>query len=322
MALAPIVAFDRRVLIRWLGAALLAGAPAVAGIAETRDARDRSIQRLSFNLLANSVLASRATTDNVAIPQWLAVADATDADPIELTTTIPHGLATGDQVLVKGVLGNAAANGWWTVTVTGDKKLTLDGSAGSGAYTAGGAIFPAAGQPAPPAGSDSAGDLPWTPWFSFPAAATATEFFQGTGEVYTLPGARPASSFLAQDVDGSLFRPGEHLCLSVEARMPERAGGDQRLRMLVTAAMGTTHVYSATFPASFLTPVYQRLSLCFQLENAIVPDAGVLRVEFIDEYTQGARTPMYWTRPMLNEGFLPEPWTPFVQPMPRTHPFY
>jgi hypothetical protein len=31
---------------------------------------------------------------------------------------------------------------------------------------------------------------------------------------------------------------------------------------------------------------------------------------------------MFWTRPMLSEGFDPAPWTPLVEPEPRKHAFY
>ena len=63
---------------------------------------------------------------------------ATNASPIAISTTRSHGLSTGAQVFVQGVNGNLAANGQWTVTVTGGNSYTLNGSAGNGAYTSGG----------------------------------------------------------------------------------------------------------------------------------------------------------------------------------------
>ncbi|HEU5248991.1 MAG TPA: hypothetical protein VFW15_03320 [Thermoanaerobaculia bacterium] len=312
-----------RVLFRCLVAASLAALPAgvFSEIAERTD-RSLPIERLRFNKLANSTLTSRAIDGNVAVPQWLTVAGAGNTTPIEVTTPIAHGLATGDEVLVKGVLGNVAANGWWTVTATGERTFTLDGSSGGGEYAGGGSIFPAAGQPPSPGTRDGAGSLPWTPWFSAPAVARETEFFQPTGEVYTFPEIPPVNSFLSQEIDGSLFEPGQNLCLSIEARMPEAAIGDQRLKILVTAVLGSTRVYSVTFPASFVTPDYRRFSLCFRLDDGAVPSGGVMRVEFIDEHLRGIPKPMYWARPMLNEGIAPVDWTPEVEPMTRVRRFY
>ncbi len=82
----------------------------------------------------------------------LAITDATNASPIQITTQapLPASLTTGAQIAIAGVTGNTAANCpatgspphmvLWTVTVTGTNTLTLDGSTGSGAYTGGGEI--------------------------------------------------------------------------------------------------------------------------------------------------------------------------------------
>lgn len=63
------------------------------------------------------------------------ISAATNATPIAITTTASHGLTTGDFVVIKGALGNTAANGTFQVTVTGAATLTLDGSVGNAAYT-------------------------------------------------------------------------------------------------------------------------------------------------------------------------------------------
>ncbi|HEV8610503.1 MAG TPA: hypothetical protein VGS98_10625 [Thermoanaerobaculia bacterium] len=316
------MARNLRTQSRWLAAVILAALPSVA-LPEGLESEDRglAIERRQFNLLANSSLVSRAATDNVAIPQWMTVSGASNAIPIEMSTPIPHGLATGDTVLIKGVSGNVAANGWWTVTATGERTFALDDSAGSGIYAGGGSVFPSAGQPPLPGARDASGDLPWTPWFSAPAVARETEFFQPTGEVYTFPEVPPVNSFLSQEIDGSLFHAGENLCLSIEARMPESAIGVQRLKMIVTAAFRRVRVYGGTYPAAQLTPEYQRIALCFRLDSDAVTDGGVLRVEFIDEHLGGMPKPMFWTRPMLNEGVAPAPWTPNVEPMTRARAF-
>jgi hypothetical protein len=74
---------------------------------------------------------------------------ATNETPIKIRTTHAHGLATGDRVTIAGVAGNTAANGTFTVTVPASTTppeapaitvFTLDGSAGSGAYTGGGRV--------------------------------------------------------------------------------------------------------------------------------------------------------------------------------------
>jgi len=70
----------------------------------------------------------------------LAVTAATNATPIAITTSTSHNLATGDYVFIQGVLGNTAANGHFIITFTGANTFTLNGSAGSGAYTSGGAV--------------------------------------------------------------------------------------------------------------------------------------------------------------------------------------
>ncbi|HEY6065030.1 MAG TPA: hypothetical protein VIY96_02680 [Thermoanaerobaculia bacterium] len=311
-----------RIPSRCLALAIVAAIPWVAR-AEGLDLEDRglAVERLHFNLLSNSRLVSRASSDDVAIPQWMTVSGASSTAPIEVSTSIPHRLTTGDAVLIKGVLGNLAANGWWTVTVTGEKTFALDDSEGDGIYAGGGSVFPAAGQPPVPGAQDAAGDLPWTPWFSAPAVARETEFFQSTGEVYTFPEVPPVNSFLSQEIDGSLFHAGENLCLSIEARMPVSAIGDQRLKMVVTAAFRRIRVYAATYPAALLTPEYQRIALCFRLDNDAVTAGGVLRVEFIDEHLRGIPKPMFWTRPMLNEGIAPAAWAPDTAPRTRTRAF-
>lgn len=77
------------------------------------------------------------TTDNAS---WT-VTGATNASPIQITTSVAHSLATGQMVAIHSVGGNAAANGTFTVTVTGANTFTLDGSTGSGAYTSGGTVL-------------------------------------------------------------------------------------------------------------------------------------------------------------------------------------
>lgn len=66
-----------------------------------------------------------------------ALTGATNASPIEITS-VAHGLSTGNYVVVNGVTGNTAANGFYQVTVTGTDTFTLSGSIGNGTYSGGG----------------------------------------------------------------------------------------------------------------------------------------------------------------------------------------
>jgi hypothetical protein len=95
-----------------------------------------------FDILAQWLLPGSLPPDvptAVAGPT-LTIIGASDASPIAVDTATPHGLQTGEQVTISGVAGNTAANGTFTVTVTGPSSLTLDGSAGSGAWTSGGSV--------------------------------------------------------------------------------------------------------------------------------------------------------------------------------------
>jgi len=61
---------------------------------------------------------------------------------IQVTTSTPHGLSTGQAVYISGVAGNLAANGYWpSITVTGSSIFTLDHSTGSASYTSGGTVY-------------------------------------------------------------------------------------------------------------------------------------------------------------------------------------
>src|SRR4029077_12063701 len=58
-----------------------------------------------------------------------------------ITTSTPHGFQTSMQVSISLVGGNTAANGTFTITVTGADAFTLDGTTGNGAWTSGGAVI-------------------------------------------------------------------------------------------------------------------------------------------------------------------------------------
>jgi hypothetical protein len=77
----------------------------------------------------------------------LAVTGATNVSPIVITTSRDHGLTDADQVTIRGVLGNTAANGTYYVNVLTDTTFSLHADedllvnvAGNGAYVSGGLI--------------------------------------------------------------------------------------------------------------------------------------------------------------------------------------
>lgn len=65
---------------------------------------------------------------------------ATNASPIQITTSVGTSLATGQTVTISGVAGNTAANGTFKITVVNSTTFTLDGSTGNGTYTSGGTV--------------------------------------------------------------------------------------------------------------------------------------------------------------------------------------
>lgn len=76
-------------------------------------------------------------TGSLTSPETGAITGASNESPIVITSAA-HGLTTGMRVTVAGVGGNTAANGTFTITVTGANTFSLDGSTGNGSYTTGG----------------------------------------------------------------------------------------------------------------------------------------------------------------------------------------
>jgi hypothetical protein len=67
-----------------------------------------------------------------ALPPTINIASSTNASPIEITTSVNHGLVSGDAVVISGHLVNTAANGHWNIVKVSDTKFTLTGSTGNG----------------------------------------------------------------------------------------------------------------------------------------------------------------------------------------------
>lgn len=98
-----------------------------------------------------------------------AITGATNATPIVITANA-HGLSNGDEVYVSGVLGNAAANGTWTVANVAANTYELSTSVGNGAYTAATGWFNARA---------STGKLVLTTTGAYTKTADLTRLYQG-----------------------------------------------------------------------------------------------------------------------------------------------
>lgn len=72
-------------------------------------------------------------------PAIFTVTGATNTNPVTITTSGAHRLATGDIVEIAGVGGNAASNGTWEITKTGATTFTIPVT-GNGTYTSGGTV--------------------------------------------------------------------------------------------------------------------------------------------------------------------------------------
>jgi hypothetical protein len=80
-------------------------------------------------------------TINPGVFAGTSVTGATNTLPITVTTQTPHGLSTGNIVLISGVGGNTVANAFWQITKVNSTQFTLNNSSGNGAYTSGGTVL-------------------------------------------------------------------------------------------------------------------------------------------------------------------------------------
>jgi hypothetical protein len=89
-----------------------------------------------YEVAANLMVQWDAVTGGSMPAQESRVLDITGAtNTTPITVTIEsHQLEDGDLVTISGVLGNAAANGTWTITTVTRDSFTLDGSGGSGEF--------------------------------------------------------------------------------------------------------------------------------------------------------------------------------------------
>lgn len=114
----------------------LTNGPIVKAITFVTPATNVTTTVVSSSTPASTTLGANVTPGCALLP----ISSASNASPIVIGNPSAHGLATGDSVTIAGVLGNTAANGGWTITVTSPTSFSLNGSTGSGAYTGGGFV--------------------------------------------------------------------------------------------------------------------------------------------------------------------------------------
>lgn len=85
--------------------------------------------------------------------QILNVIAASNANPITITTSTPHGLSNNQFIGIYNVGGNTNANGGWNVTVVNSTQFSLNGAIGNATYTSGGQVLIPGGVPISPTSS-------------------------------------------------------------------------------------------------------------------------------------------------------------------------
>lgn len=135
----------------------------------------------------------------------LAITGATNATPIEITTSVAHGLSTNAEVDITGVVGAVGANGNWFITVTGATTFTLNGSIAGGVYSSGGSVLSSSQKWDPVTEVDSLPDTEPDATLRFWKWENDRLYFVGASQVtelklsYTTSGAAPASGNIGVD---------------------------------------------------------------------------------------------------------------------------
>lgn len=111
----------------------------VAGIADIAGSVNSNGNNILGDTAGSSGLLDGVNDDIVGGETSVAISNATNAGPIQVTAA-GHGLLTGDRVRIDGVAGNEAANGIFIITFVDANNFTLDGSFGSGTYVTGGNV--------------------------------------------------------------------------------------------------------------------------------------------------------------------------------------
>jgi hypothetical protein len=80
---------------------------------------------------------------NSLVGSTMSVSAITQANPAVVTTSLNHGLTTGNTTTISGALGMTGANGTWTVTVLSPTTFSIPYNASAApAYTGGGVLTP------------------------------------------------------------------------------------------------------------------------------------------------------------------------------------
>ncbi len=99
-----------------------------------KEYRDGDLFRAMYDVMhTQGYEAARVT------PPTYTITNATNVNPIVVTTAAAHGMATGDGAKITNVNGNTAANGNWVATVLSATTFSIP-VAGNGAYTSGGTL--------------------------------------------------------------------------------------------------------------------------------------------------------------------------------------
>ncbi len=263
------------------------------------------------NLLFNAAFADGAIAANANLKDLTVIIAATNATPIAITTAGGHGYATNDIIYISGVTGNLAANGLWTITVTGATTFTLNTSAGSGAYAGLGIVDWVGGQPTPGTLPVSAGRPRWTPWRRNNTGTIFPQFRANggkpTGEILCLGGLATGQSVIAQGLAGLLVAPLQKMTISIYARLTG-AGGASIASAYVspTVTMGGS-AFTCQFSGSLLSSTWRRLVFTFGLP-AISGPLTSATVEFLVDNQISGTCDFALTRPMLNAGDAAAPW--------------
>ena len=112
------------------------------------------------------------------------VASATNANPIVITSTYPHGYSTGDSVTISGALVNTNANGTRVITKINESSFSLNGIAGNGVHTANTGVYVAKVNANTTTNPPTWRDLVPTGWSAYnvpPAAGGLTTNFWRSG---------------------------------------------------------------------------------------------------------------------------------------------
>jgi len=103
------------------------------------------MNNLNANYKAASLTAQAIIGKRYATP-FLPMANVIAGTPVQVETSFPHGLLTGDVVSIAGVTGPTGVNGLWIITVITATRFSLDGSTAAGAWTFDGSLQLASGQ--------------------------------------------------------------------------------------------------------------------------------------------------------------------------------